>query len=116
MRSISSGISLPVRMGGHVHRHPGDPGGEVGAVVEVIASQEELVRLAVAGVLGDDQSWNGFEHLSGAFQWPAADAASGNRTLAGGVEHADGIVVFFDHVDRRQGLRGFGMDRHAGCR
>ena len=42
-------------MAGEVHRHAVDEQGDVGAVIGVEAAQEQLVGLAAAGVLPDEQ-------------------------------------------------------------
>ena len=49
----------------HVDRHAVDARGEVGAVVQVEAAQEVLVRLAVAAVLRHDEPGDGLEDLGG---------------------------------------------------
>ena len=43
---------------------PSTRDGEVGAVIEIEAAQEVLVRLAVAAVLGDDQPRHDLEHFA----------------------------------------------------
>ena len=57
-------VALAVGVGARVDRDAVEVGGEVGAVVEVEAAQEELVRLAGAGVLGGDQAGHGLEQLA----------------------------------------------------
>jgi hypothetical protein len=54
-----------VRVRGLVDRHAVNEGREVGAVVEVVAAQQILIRLAFAAMQGDDQPRDGFEHLAG---------------------------------------------------
>jgi hypothetical protein len=54
-----------MRMGALVDQHAVHRGPEVGAVVEVEAAQVELVGLAFAAMLADDQAGNGFEHFAG---------------------------------------------------
>ena len=55
-------LAVPVRR--HVERHALEPRLEVGAMVEVEAANEVLIRLAVAGVLGDDHPGHGLEQLA----------------------------------------------------
>ena len=63
-QEVEVGVALAVGVGGHVDRHALDPGLEIGAVIEVEAADEVLVRLAVARVLGDDQTRDGLEQLA----------------------------------------------------
>ena len=57
-------IALPVPLGWQVHRYAIHRSCEVGAMVEVKAAQQKLVRFACAAVLRDDQSRNKFLHLA----------------------------------------------------
>jgi hypothetical protein len=61
---VDVGVTLAVRMRGHVHGHAVDAGGEIGAVIEIEPAQEVLVRLAAAAVLSDDQPGHDFEQLA----------------------------------------------------
>ncbi len=63
-QEIQVGVALAVRVGRHVDRHARDPRCEIGAVIEVVAAQEILVRLAVAGMLGNDHAGHGFENFA----------------------------------------------------
>jgi hypothetical protein len=54
----------------HVDRHAFHARQEVGAMVEVEAAQEQLVRLPVTRVLRDDQARNQLEDLAGAQERP----------------------------------------------
>jgi len=86
-------VALAMRMRGQVDRHAGEPGREVGAVVEVEAAQEVLVRLARAAVLRDDHARHVLEHLPGTQQWPIPDQLAGDRALARGIGRPDRILV-----------------------
>jgi hypothetical protein len=97
---VEIGVAVAVRVRRHVDRHAGDEGREVGAVVEVEAAQEVLVRLAVAAVLRDDHAGHELEQLGRAQRGPALDQLGRDRALAGRVGAADGVVVVADHGDR----------------
>lgn len=58
--------SLTMAVGREIDRHPVDTRLEIGAVIEVEAAHEVLVRLSLAGVLGDDHTGHGLEELAGA--------------------------------------------------
>jgi hypothetical protein len=98
-QEVQVGVALAVRVAGHVGRHAVDEGGEVGAVVEVVAAQEILVRLAVAGMLRDDQPGHGLQHLAGPQQRQVGEALAAHGALRGRVRAADAIVVVAGHVD-----------------
>ena len=98
-------VALAVGVRRHVDRHAVHVGREVGAVVEVEAAQEVLVRLAVTAVLGHDQAWNDLEHLAGPEHRPALDLHAGDDALAGRERLAD-------ESDARRGHDDF-LERHA---
>jgi hypothetical protein len=52
---------LAVGVGAVVDRHPIDKDAKVCAMVEIVAPDKVLVRLAVAGVLGDHHAGHGFQ-------------------------------------------------------
>ena len=54
-----------MRVGALVDEHAVHRRAQVGPVVEVEAAQVELVRLALAAVLADDQPGNRLKHFSG---------------------------------------------------
>ena len=85
-------VALAVRVRRHVHRHAGDRGGEVGAVIEIEAAQEVLVRLALAAVLRDDDAGHGLQHFARRASADAPRAARGDRALAGRLRDADEIL------------------------
>ena len=57
-------VPLPVRVRWAVERHALEARLEIGAVVEVEAANEVLVRLPVAGMLGHDEAGHGLEQLA----------------------------------------------------
>ena len=67
----------------HVHRHARDRGCEVGPVIEVEAAQVVLVGLALAAVLADDDTRDGFEDFAGAHDRARVELPRGDRALAG---------------------------------
>ena len=94
---VEVAVALAVGMARHVHRHAVDEGGEVGAVVQVEAAQEVLVRLTVAAVLGDDHPRHELQHLGLAQDRAALDQLGVHHALAGGIGRADRIVVVALH-------------------
>ncbi len=82
-QEIEVAIALAVRVGRAVDGHVVDEIGEVCAVVEVEASGEELRRLALAGMDGDDQAWHRFQQLSHAIDRAQLQLLLGDAALAG---------------------------------
>jgi hypothetical protein len=76
---------------GHVDRHALEPGLEVGAVVEVDAN-EALVRLAVAGLLRDDEARHRLEQLAFAREWAKAEIGGADTPLGSGRRDAGQII------------------------
>ena len=62
LRSVPA--PLAVRVGGLIDRHIIDTGFKIRAVIQVIASQQELIGFALATVQRHDQAGNGFEQLA----------------------------------------------------
>ncbi len=84
---------------------------EVGAVVEVEAAHEVLVRLAVAGVLRDDQARHGLEQLAFARDRPRAQVGCADVSLRRTARRADQVVdppVHLQRVDAEMTRRGVG--------
>jgi hypothetical protein len=110
---IQVGVALAMRVGRHVDRQALHPGGEVGAVVEVVAAQEVLVGLAVAGMLRDDEARHRLKHLAGTQQRQVGQPLAADGALRGGIRRADAVVVVAGHLHvlhaggrlRRRGLR-----------
>ncbi len=103
-QEVDVGIALPVRVRRQVHRHVVYRGEEVGAVIEIEAAQEILVRLAVAAVLRDDHSGNVLEHFARPQHRPRLDQLRGDGALARGVRGADRVFVVSDDADLRSCL------------
>ena len=53
-------VALAMAVTAHIHRHAVDACGEIRAVVEVKAAEEELIGLAAAAVLRSDQTRHRF--------------------------------------------------------
>ena len=102
-------VALAVRVAGHVHRHAQDEGGEVAAVVEVVAAQEVLVGLAVAAVLGDGHAGHRLQQLGRAQQRAQRQALDADLALGGAARFAElRAAADADGVQRARwvGLRG----------
>jgi hypothetical protein len=54
-----------MRVAALVDRHAVHRGAQVGAVIEVEAAQVELIGLALAAMLADDQARHRFQHFAG---------------------------------------------------
>ena len=78
-----------MRMAALVHQHAVHGGAQVGAVVQVEATQVELVRLAFAAVLADHEAGRGFEQFAGAVDGARFELFLRHGADAGGVGHAD---------------------------
>ena len=70
-------------VGGHVDRDALDAGREVRAVVQVEAAKEVLIRLAVAGVLRDDQAGHDLQQFPHPQEWPVLKLFGEHRAFAG---------------------------------
>ena len=83
-------------VGRHVHRRSRDPGGEVGAVIDVEAAHVVLVGLAFAAVLADDDAGHGLEDLTRSIDRPLLDLLrrddSYGARLGQAQETVDGLV------------------------
>ncbi len=86
-------VTLAVAVRAQVHRHVVDVGREVGAVVEVEAAQEVLVRLAAARVLGGDQAGDDFEQLGHAEQGAHGQVGAADGALARRGRLADEVLA-----------------------
>ena len=113
---VDVGVALAVRMGRFIDRHVVDEGREIGAVVEVEAADEILVRFAFAGMNGHHQARHRLQHLPDAIGGPQVDLLLGDRSLAGGCRGSEQIDPRA-HFDGRQGFAGCGRVRGRGmCR
>jgi len=95
---VDVGISLPVSMAWQVDRHAGYGLGEVRAVIEIESAQEVLIRLAASGVRAGNHARHGFEHFTYAQQRAHIELTRRNRSLAGGLRHADEVLGRIFHV------------------
>ena len=97
------GVTLTMRMGNHIDGHAVDADIDIGAVVDVETTHKDLLGLAAAGMLGDEQARREAEKVLGGLYRPEVD-----------VDLADGI----QRVDRRCGnddlveIEGSGMKRN----
>ena len=94
---------------GQVHRHARDGRAEVGAVIEVEATQEVLVGLAVTGMLRDDQAGHDLQQLAGAQARTVLQLLRGRDTAAGAAGERGGVVWCRSRDDDRLQL----CDRRA---
>ena len=87
-------IGVAVRMGPRrrVHRHTGDAGGKVGAVVEVEAAQVILVRLALSAMLARDESGYCLEHRSRSEDRTRLELPCGDGSLSRRRRDADQVL------------------------
>jgi hypothetical protein len=69
-QTVDVQVPLAMAVGSEIPRHIVDVGGEVGAVIEIEAPQEVLIRFAATGVLSSDQSGHGFEQFGNPQQRP----------------------------------------------
>jgi hypothetical protein len=99
-------------MRAHVHRHVIDQGREVGAVIEIEAAQEVLVRLARSGVLDGDQAGHGLQQLGHPQQGSDGEVCAAHCALAGGIGLADQRLAAGEHHDFLEHIPGDG--RGAG--
>ena len=107
-QDVQVGVTLAVTVARQVHRHPVDARGEVSAVIEVEAAQEELVRLPRAGMLRENQAGHGFKHFTGTrerapFKLFRTDGSFGSR-----FRDADQAVLTPLHENFRQARRFIG--------
>ncbi len=121
---VDVGVTLAVRVRRHVDGDAVHAHREVGAVVQVEAAQEVLVRLAVAAVLRDDQPRHHLEHLA----WPQhrspLELDRGHDALARGARFThqpDARRSHDDFLERRRGRNarppagGGKCQRHDGA-
>ena len=74
-------VSVALAVGAHIHRHAVDIGGKIGAVVQIEAAQEVLVRLAGAAVLGHHHARHQLHHIAGAQQRAQRDLLLADKAL-----------------------------------
>ncbi len=91
-QEVVVGVSLSVCVRRHVHRHARDRRRDVRAVVEVEPAQVVLVRLALAGVLADQEARYGLEDVRGAVDLALGDLVGRDDPHRGRVRDADEVV------------------------
>lgn len=96
---VHVGVPLTVAMGRLVDRHAAHGDREVGAVVEVEAAEEVLVRLAAARVLRGDRTGYGLDQFAHALDRPPLEVLASGRPLRGGHGDADQVVCALAHLD-----------------
>ena len=111
-QKIEVGITLAVGMAGHIDRDAADVGGEISAVIEIEATQEILVGLAVAGMLGNDQPRHHFQRLTWTQDRHGSQALTGDHPFATGSR--DAFEVFRLGTDFDGGQLGHLMRRSSG--
>ena len=114
-QEIEVGVSLAVPVGRHVDRHPAGRDGEIGAVVEVEAAQEILVRLAAAGVLGGDGAGHGLDKLSGAQFGSFLEVLPAGRPFVGRPGDADQVFSALGDIDAVEEPERVGDRVRRGC-
>ena len=85
-------VALAVRVRRHVDGRARDPGGEVGAVVDVEAPHVVLVGLALAAVLADHDARDRLEHLARAVHGPLLDLLRGDDAHRARLRQAEEAV------------------------
>ena len=90
--------ALPVSVRGHVERHALDARLEVGAVIEVEAAHEVLVRLALARVLRDDDAGHRLQQLALARDRPRAEIRRADAPFRRAARGADQVVEAADDL------------------
>ena len=87
-QEIEVGPALAMRVATLVDRHVVDRGAQVGAVVEIEAAQVELVGLAFAAVLADDQPRRRFQQFARAVHGARGQLLLVDRAGVGGIGDA----------------------------
>ena len=91
-QKIQISVTVAVRVGRLVDRHANNPGCKIGTVIQVVAAQKILVRLAVAGVLRDDHAGHGFQYLAAARKRAPFELLPRDDALACRIPYAHTIV------------------------
>ncbi|CAI8847344.1 protein of unknown function [Methylococcus capsulatus] len=100
-------VALAVRVGRQVHRHPVDPGGEVGAVVQVEAAQEILVGLAGAAVLRGQHAGHDLDQFAHPQQGPVLELVLAHHPLRGRLRQTYQVGLAPYDLDRFEADRFF---------
>src|SRR5208282_2112979 len=88
-QEIQVRIPLSVRIAGHVHWNTIDGRDQIGAVIQVVAAQEVLIRLAIPRMLGYDQAGNELEHVARTKKGSCLDYLAAHFTFGSGVRGTD---------------------------
>ena len=115
---IQIGIALPVPVGRKVERHALETRLKIGAVIEVEAANEILVRLPFARVLGDDHPGHRLEQLALARDRAEAQICRADASLGRAGRDAAQVVDpphHFDGIERRpaRGVRRLCAQRRS---
>jgi hypothetical protein len=112
---VDVGVALAVAMRVHVHGNAIDAGGQVGAVIQVEAAQEILVGLAIARVLSDHESGNGFEQLAGAHHGTRLELRARDRALSRRLDATDEAASLCRDHDLVEVIGGQAGGKRGGC-
>ena len=107
-------ITLAVTVSHEIDRLAVHRDREVGAVVEIEAADEILVRLAVARVLGDDDAGHHLEQLAAAEDRPGGEFLLAGLAFRGGGRLADEAFRLADDDERIELLRCGGLRADGG--
>ena len=113
-------VALTMRVCRLVDRHAIDKGTQIGAMVQIIAAQQELIGFAFATVARDLQPGHRFEQLSHSECRVQGKFVINNDAFAGTARHPQEPQPFRGHVDlveliaRSRWLRFSG--HHSRCR
>ena len=94
-------VPLTVRVRGHVHRDSIEVHRDVGAVIGVEPAQEDLIGLASALVLGEDQAGNDAKDVAGRAARPQEEVLVADDARARARER---LLPFDDGLERRDTL------------
>ena len=112
---IQIGVALTVPVRRHVDRHALEPRLEIGAVVEVEAANEVLIRFAVSGVLRDDQSRDGLEQLAFSRHRTKPEVRCADVSLRCGRRHSHQVVRAARDLNRVQRPGSGAVASDCGC-
>jgi len=99
-QEIEVRIALSMSVARKIHRHSVHVHGEVGAMVEIEAAQEVLIRLSGAAVLRDDHAGNDLQNFRRPQQRPVLELLFVDRSLARRVGFARQAFLVRVHYDR----------------
>src|SRR3954471_11609429 len=97
-QKVQIGITLTMRVSGHVYRHAGDVDGKIGSVVKVEAAQKILIGFTVSAVLRNDQARNIFEDFTRTQSRTGFYSSGSHSSLAGSVGGTNSGLVSSEHL------------------